>query len=144
MLLPLLGGSEQEYLVNDIGLGAAYESTEVAANAGVIITFKNDGTWEVTFDAGDIGSGTPLTGSWLTSGGVVADYQLRYTVSNEVGAPVVGNGAAAYSVLSSNRVISVEKNGANASADILVEIQRIVNPTRTLSDTTNCAANGAP
>ena len=128
MTLPFFGLplAAHGFLVSAVGgVGAAYSSTEVAANSGITFTLKTDRTWEITFDAGDLGSGTPLTGTWLNAGGTVTDYEVRYTSSSEVGSPSISNGASSYTAVSANRVFTISKNGANASNVLTIEIRGI-------------------
>lgn len=144
MTLPFFGlrGSNPDTLVNDIGLEAAYDSVQSAALAELTLTFSTAGTWAFTVGAGDTLGGTPTSGTWLASG-AAAEYEILFTPSNLVNSPTVTNGAATYTAMSANRAFKVEKNNADASAECLVSIRRIVNPPRTLTDTTNMAAKGA-
>lgn len=107
------------------GVGASYSTTHVASNAGILFTLKTDRTWEITFDAGDSGSGTPLTGTWLNAGGTASNYEVRYTATNQVGSPVITNPASSYVAMSANRAFEISKNGANASATLTIEIRGI-------------------
>ena len=131
-------------LVSNIGLGAAYTATQSASNTSVILTIKSDGTWTVTFDPGDTTSGTPTSGTSLLTGGIAADHEVLFTVSNQVGSPVISNGAASYTALTSNRTVSVSKNGSAASADIRVDIRAIANPGTNVFATSNFSADGTP
>lgn len=141
-LATALVGGVARFLATNLGIGAAYSGTDPGAAAGCTFTLKTDGTWEISFGGGDTGSGTPLTGTWLT-GGSAADYEVKYTPSNEVGAPSITNGAAAFTAVSANRSITVNKTGADASADVLIEIQKTADTTESVSGSTNLAANGA-
>jgi hypothetical protein len=132
------------FLVHAVGgVGAFYDSTEVAANAGIIFTLKTDRTWEITFDAGDLGSGTPLTGTWLNAGGTAANYEVRYTSSSEVGSPAITNNASSYTAMTANRAFDISKNGANASNVLTIEI-RGIGIGGYVSAATALGVNGAP
>lgn len=137
------GGAEQDLLVNDLGLDANYSATEVLALTEVTLTVLTDGTWLITVGAGDFLGGSPISGTWL-NGGSAADYQVRFTPSGQVNSPTITNCCAAYTAVSANRAFKVEKTNQNASSSVLVEIQRITNPPRTLSETTDMAADGGP
>lgn len=145
LVMPFIGMSGKfRGLTVDLGIGANYTATQTGAETNVILTFKTDGTWEITFGAGDTGGGSPLTGTWLVAGGSPELYEIRYTPSNQVNTPVIVNDAAAFTAVSANRLVSVSRTGADASADILVELREIADLTVSVSDTTNFAANGAP
>lgn len=133
-------------LVFDFGLGANYAGTQSSANTSVILTVKRDGTWTVTFDAGDTPSGSPTSGTWHRAphSTVGDNYEVIYAVSNQVGTPVVVNGAAAYTAITGDIVISVSKNGADASADVAPSIRKTGTTSPVLTDTSNFAAEGAP
>lgn len=137
-----LGGSR--FLVSDLLIGAAYSATQSAAAVSVIFTLKTDGTWAITFGAGDTGGGTPLTGTWLLAGGVAADYEVKYTFPNQVNSPTIVNDAAAFTAMSANRVGSVSKTNADASSDFQIEIRKIAKPGEYTTDSSNFAAEGAP
>lgn len=130
-------------LAYSLTLGAVYEGIQAGSTAGVILTFKTDGTWEITFDPADVGSGTPLTGTWLVSGGTASEYEIRYTPSNQVNTPTIVNDAATYTALSANRLISVKKTSADAEADVLVEVRFALDTTINVSATSNLRARGA-
>lgn len=131
-------------LVFDLGLGAGYTATQSAASTSVIWTIKTDGSWEITFGAGDTGGGTPLTGTWLQAGGNASDYEVQFSTANESGSPIITNGASSFTAVSANRSIEVSKSLADASADVTGVIRRIAATSESVTDTSNFAAQGAP
>lgn len=132
--------------VNDFGMGASYAADEAGAATSVTLTVNRDGTWAITFGSGDTPSGTPTSGNWAASRfSTVGDaFEVKFTQSNEVGSPGIANDAASYTAITANRAIAVSKTGADASADILVEIREAGFTVPVLSDTSNFAANGSP
>lgn len=148
MTLPFFGLtiSKAYPFVGTLGLAAAYSGTQSASNTSVIFTAKRDGTWAITFDVGDIPSGAPTSGNWSSNptSTIGDNFEVRYTISNQVNSPTTSNGASSYTAITSNRAVSVNKNGANASADILIEFREIGTVTPVLTASTNFAANGAP
>ena len=142
-LLGYIGGNGAAGLLKDLGLASDYGATDVGANAAVTLTIKTDGTWTITGGAGDIVTGSPTTGTWLRAGGVAADYQVKFTPSNQVNSPIITNGAATFTAISANRAITVEKTAATASATVLVELQLIADPGDSQSNSTNLDAEGS-
>lgn len=130
-------------MVTDLGVGTAYAGIHPGVAASCTFTLNTNGTWAVTFGSGDAPSGTPTSGTWL-NGGSAADYEVRYTPSNQLGAPSITNGAAAYTAVSANREITISKTNADASADVLIEVRKISDVSESVSDSTNLAALGAP
>lgn len=119
--------------------GATYTATEpTGTDVRVMLAFKTDGTWEVTFDPGDTPTGTPLSATWLPSGGLVADYEVKFTVTvSPASYGVVTNGASSYSALSTNRSIDLYGGGAGPDTDTItftVDLRRINDTTDAVSD----------
>ena len=143
-MLPFFGLllSRPNFLPADLGIANSYTSTQAGSAAEITLTIATNGTWTLTVGAGDALGGTPTSGTWLNSGGVAADHQVRFTESNQVNSPTVTNGASSYAAVTVARTFKVEKTLDNASADCLVEIMPI-GGANTVSDTTNLAANGA-
>ena len=140
LTMPTLLSSSGAFLVADLGLGAAYTSTQATSLAELTLTIKTDGTWTLTAGTGDTLGGTPTSGTWLIPGGIAAEHSVRFTPSNQVNTPTITNGAASFTAIASNITVKVEKSLDNASADVLVEI---TSANGAVSDTTNLAANGA-
>lgn len=132
--------------VNDFGMASNYSATETGAATSVILTVNRAGTWAITFGSGDTPAGTPTSGSWAASPfSTVGDiFEVKFTPSNQVGSPTITNGASSYTALTANRSIEVSKSGADASADILVEIREVNIAAPLLSESSNFAANGSP
>lgn len=147
IVMPLLGlnGGAGAALVSDFGMGASYTGTHAASAASVQLTVKTDGTWAITFGAGDTPAGTPTSGVWATNtfSGVGAGFEAQFTTANEIGTPGIGNDAAAFTQITTDLSIQVSRTGANASADVTVNIRRLGSSSTELTDTANFAANGA-
>ena len=143
MLLSLFAG-RQRLLVADLGMAANYSAIHASALAELTLTVATDGTWTYTVGAGDSLVGSPTTGRWLTGTDGAALHELLFTVSNEVGTPTITNGAATYTAITGSLTIKIEKNGADASADLAVSIREIAAPSEAVTESVGIAANGAP
>lgn len=149
LVMPLAGmaGCQQPTiaLAADFGMGASYSGTQAGSPTSVVLTVKNDGTWTITFGAGDTPAGSPTSGTWAasTSAGVGNDYQVLYETSGAVNSPTITNNASTYTTVTGDITITVARAAANASANVTVSMRALNCPTNTLSDTANFAANGA-
>ncbi len=132
-------------LVADFGMGAAYSGTQAASPTSVTLTVKRDGTWTITFGAGDTPAGVPTSGTWSTSSTATIgdEYQLLYSTANLVNAPTVTNNASTWTQITGDITITVAKASANASGDVTPSLRPVGCPAAPLSDTANFAANGA-
>lgn len=144
-MLHFLAGLAPGQLVADLGMDAAYSGTQAGAQTSVTITVNPDGTWTVTFNAGDTPSGTPTSGFWATGAfpDFGLDYELQYAVSGEVGAPVVTNGASSFTAITAALTIQVAKNAANALADVTLNFRPRGSSSTALTEATQLQANGA-
>lgn len=147
LLFPLLSGGRSPTvgLAADFGMGASYSGTQAASPTSVTLTVKRDGTWTITFGAGDTPAGSPTSGNWAASTVANAgdDYTVVYSTANAVNSPTVNNDAATPQIIDQDRAITVSKGAANASADVTVLIVPIGSFGAALTDTANFAANGA-
>ena len=133
-------------LAADFGMGAAYSGTEAGSPTSVTLTVKADGTWTITFGGGDTPAGTPTSGNWTAStlAGIGSDYRVAFSTANPVNSPTITNtDAPTPTIIDGDKVITVAKGSANASADVTVSITPIYGSQTTLTDTANFAANGA-
>lgn len=142
--MTLLGRS-QSVLATNFGLDTAYDSTD-AANpiASWTLTLHADGRWTITVGAGDVLSvGSPASGTWLQGGGIGAEFEAQFTNANNVNTPVITNGAAAYTQVSSDLSIEVSRaGGVAASSDITVNVRALGTTTPVLTDTTTVTVDG--
>jgi len=131
-------------LAADVGMDTNYSGTQAGSPTSVTFTAKNDGTWTVTFGAGDTPAGTPTSGNWAasTSAGIGDEYRVTYSTANPVNSPTITNNASTPTIISTDITITVAKATANASADVTVLFTPIYG-SGSLTDTANFAANGA-
>ncbi len=132
-------------LVADFGMGANYSATQAGSPTAVTLTVKRDGTWTVTFGGGDTPAGSPTSGTWTTSSSTAIgdEYQVLYTVSNQVNSPTVTNNASDWVLVNGDITLTIAKGAADASADVNARIRPTGCAAAELSETSNFAANGA-
>lgn len=136
-------------LVSDLGLAAAYESSDNlggATAASIKLTIKRNGTYEITGGADDSLSGSPLTGNWVNTpySNVGDNYQVRFTTANQLGSPTITNDTGgAFTTISTDLSIELlASGGSTRSADFITELRQIgVIPTQ-LTETANFEAIG--
>lgn len=139
-----MAGRTPAVLVADMGMDGAYSATQAGAATSVTLTVYPNGSWIVTFGAGDTPSGTPTSGTWATGGDDAGqDYEVQFTTAGEVGAPVVTNDASSFTRISAPLTITVAKTLANALADVTINFRAVGTAATTLTETSQFQANGA-
>lgn len=136
----LLAGKSRTLSV-DLGMAAAYTSTQAGSAVQLMLRFTPAGTWLFTVGAGDTLGGTPTSGTWgdAASAGTT---KIRYTVSGIVGGGGISNGASSFTDLTANRDLDFTDLSANTSATVLIELQEDGGGDF-VSETISMAANGA-
>lgn len=104
--------------------GAAYNVTASAptgatgtTSANVSVTLNSNGTYEVLATRGSAiepASEVLASGTWLPSGGSVADYEVHFAGANSGG--VVSNGAPTFMSLSASRTYSITASVSSSSS----------------------------
>src|SRR5689334_19331360 len=129
LMMPLLGmgggGLGRIEFVADFGMGLNYSGTQAGLPTSVTLTVNPDGTWAITFGGGDTPAGSPTSGTWalIPQTGAGNDIEVLFTKTNEVGGPTGANDAATYTRLTAPLSVTVSKAGANASADVAVDMR---------------------
>lgn len=112
------------------GLDASYSSTDrvvgPSASATITLTYLANGTWTIAGETDDAFLGTTTSGNWgtPTTAGAGSNYEVRFTVSGQVGG-TVSNSAADWTPISESRklIFSISSTGGEQTGTLTATLE---------------------